>query len=245
MKRIGIHQINYFPWIGYYNKMAKSDVFVYLDEVQLSDRGLSQRSPLVNSNANVTYITVGVDKRGHREKEFKDIQLNMNTNWQETHYNFLRGNYSKHPFYKEIMGRIEGIFFEKYTYLIDVNLRSVECIKDILGIETEIVRQSDLEYDRGAKKNELMLALTRACNGDVYLSGNGARKYMQIQDFEDFGVKVQYLTFAPFEYTQYRSGEFIPGLSTLDLLFNVGVKKARDLFWENIQRNEVFEQINY
>lgn len=241
MKRIGIHQINYFPWTGYFNKMAKSDLFVYLDEVQLADRGFSQRAPMINSNGKETYLNVSVEKHGHRDKKFHEIILNNEANWQDTQYNFLKGNYSKHPYYAEVMERIEDLFTAKYERLIDINLKSIDLVREILGIRTETVMQSDLDYDRTSKKNDLMLELTKSCSGDVYLSGNGARKYMILQEFEDQGVKVQYLTFSPFSYPQYKSNDFNPGLSTLDLLFNVGLQESRDLFWENIQENEVIE----
>lgn len=240
-RRIGIHQINYFPWIGYFNKMAKSDVFIYLDEVQLSDRGLSQRTPMINVNGKGVYLNVSVEKHGHREKKFNEVLLNKEINWQIKQLDFLKGNYGKHPFYKEVMPLIEGVLTQDYSTLIEVNRSSVECLKTILGIETKTVMQSELQFNRNVFKNDLMLALTKSCGGTVYLSGNGARKYMDVQEFEDSGVKVQYLTFNPFEYTQFRTSGFIPGLSTLDLLFNVGTKKAKDLFWENIQKNEIYE----
>ncbi len=243
MKRIGIHQINYFPWIGYFNKMAKSDLFVYLDDVQLTDRGVSQRTSVLGLNGKETYLTVSVDKHGHREKPFKEILLNQNVNWQEVQINYLRGNYSKHPYYNEIMSLIEPIWSDDFKYLIDVTYKSVEIIKDVLGIETETIMQSELDYDRNARKNTLMLELTKSCSGDVYLSGNGARKYMNIQEFEDSGVKVQYLKFIPFEYPQYRANEFTSGMGILDLLFNVGISNAKNLFWKNIQNKEVFENI--
>ncbi len=240
MKRVGIHQVNYFPWIGYFNKMAKSDVFVYLDDVQLADRGLSQRTQLINSSGKETYLTVSVEKHGHRDVGFRDVRLNENADWREKQLNFARGNYSKHPFYTEVMDFVTDVLSHDDSYLIDVNMRSVECVKEILGIKTETVRQSTLGYDKQAKKGDLMLALTECCGGDVYLSGNGAKKYMNVGDFEKEGVKVQYLTFTPFEYPQYRCPVFVPGLSILDLLFNVGMDEARNLFWQNIQDNEVF-----
>ena len=188
-------------------------------------------------------MTVSVDKHGHREKKFSEIQLNRNVDWQEIQFNFLKGNYSKHPFYKEVMGVIDYFFLRDFTSLMDVTMESVKCIKDILEIKTKTIMQSEIQYDKSAKKSNLMLKLTKGCEGDTYLSGNGARKYMDICDFEDEGVKVQYLKFNPFVYPQYRSNQFVQGLSVLDLLFNVGLNEAKALFWENIQNNEQFECI--
>ena len=242
MRRIGIHQVNYFPWIGYFNKMAKSDQFVCLDEVQLTDRGYSQRCPLITRDGKETFLNISVMKKGHREKKFSEILLYEQTDWRKRGYDLLKGNYSSHPYYKTVMDLIEPVFDSKYARLIEVTYCSVSIIKDALGIETPVTMQSRLSYDRDAKKNDLMRSLTEACGGDIYLSGNGARTYMDPQDFETHGIHVQYLRFVPFSYPQYKQEKFMPGLSTLDLLFNVGIDKAKELFWGNIQNNEINEE---
>ena len=73
---------------------------------------------------------------------------------------------------------------------------------------------------------------------DIYLSGNDARKYMAKGMSENNGIKVCFQHFIPFEYSQYKMSEFIPGLSVLDILFNLGVDGARRVFWKNIQKEE-------
>lgn len=155
MKRAGIHQVNYFPWIGYFNKMAKSDVFIYLDEVQLADRGYSQRAPVVNLEGRESYLTVSVEKKGHRRKKFSEILLNQASGWKERQKNFLRGNYAKHPYYSDTMELFEWILDGKYDTLLEVTLASVEAVKTKLGIDTETILQSSLLYDRSMKKTGL------------------------------------------------------------------------------------------
>lgn len=237
-KIIGIHQINYFPWLGYFNKMAKSDLFVYLDKVQLTDRGVTVRTHIITSAGKKTFLSVGINQKGHRDKKFSEIEINEGSDWQTRQKNFIIGNYSKHPFFKDVMSIISPIFETKFQFLGEVNLLSINLIKDILGITTPVVMQSELEYPMEAKKDALMLALTRAAGGNIYLSGNGARKYMDEENTEEHGVKVCFQHFLPFEYPQYKMSEFVPGLSVLDFLFNVGLDKAKSIFWENLQKVE-------
>ena len=239
-KIIGIHQINYFPWLGYFNKMAKSDLFVYLDEVQLTDRGVTARTHIITSSGKKTYLSVGINQKGHRDKKFSEIEINEASDWQMRQKNFIFGNYSKHPFFNEVLSIISPIFESKFQFLEDVNLLSINMIRQILGITTPAVMQSSLDYSKDAKKDALMLALTRAAGGTVYLSGNGARKYMDKEKTEPDGIKVWFQTFSPFEYPQHKINVFIPGLSVLDFLFNVGLDDAKSLFWENIQKEECF-----
>ena len=238
MKIIGIHQINYFPWLGYFNKMAKSDLFVYLDEVQLTDRGVTARTHALTSAGKESFLTVGINQKGHRNKKFSEIEINCESDWQIRQRNFLSGNYGKHPFFQEVMSIIQPIFEGRFEFLREVNLLSINIIRNILGITTPTVMQSSLDYPGDARKDELMLALTKAADGDIYLSGNGARKYMEVEKFEKDGVGVFFLKFSPFVYPQRGLEEFVPGLSTLDLLFNLGLEGAKRAFWDNIQRAE-------
>lgn len=88
-----------------------------------------------------------------------------------------------------------------------------------------------------------MLELTKAVSGEVYLSGNGAKKYMDVREFEEENIKVQFQKFMPFPYPQYRQKQFVPGLSSLDMFFNIGFERTRELFWENLQNDEVMEAV--
>lgn len=244
MKKVGIHQVNYFPWSGYFNKMAKSDIFIFLDQVQLTDRGYSQRTPVISSIGQQSFLNVGVIKKGHREKEFREIMLNPESDWRERQLNFLKGNYLSHPYYKSIMDVIFPVFDDKWNTLLDVTLCSIHIIKDILEIHTPTVMQSDLLYDKEAKKSNLMLELTKSAEGDIYLSGSGAKQYMDVKEFAVHDVNVEYQTFQAFKYPQWRLNEFVPGLSILDMLFNIDIENSRDLFWTNMQNEETIEIVD-
>ncbi len=237
--RIGIHQINFFPWFGYFNKMAKSDCFIYLDKVQLADRGPSQRTYLLE-NGEKANVSVGIKRKGHRDKKFNEIEINDNSPWKEKLYQFIQNNYSDCKFYQEIKSEIDSVIDIDSNLLMDINLASIEMIKNILGINTKTIMQSSVIYDETAKKGDLMMQLTKAVGGDVYLSGIGAKDYMDLGPFSNNNIKVQYQSFNPFSYKQ-KSNTFVPGLSTLDALFNIGPKECKKIFWNNIQNTEVYE----
>lgn len=243
MKRVGIHQINYFPWSGYFNKMAKSDIFIFLDEVQLSYGSYSQRTPVMSNLGQQSFLNIGVIKKGHMEKTFREILLNPESVWREKHYNFLKGSYASCPYYKEVMDAIEPVFDTNFKTLFEVTLCGINIIRDALEIHTPTVMQSSLCYDKEAKKSSLVLELTKAVDGDTYLSGSGARQYMDLQEFADQDINVEYQRFKQFEYSQRKGDSFVAGLSVLDMLFNIGISNSKELFWENIQDEEEIEQV--
>lgn len=239
--RVGIHQINYFPWLGYFNKIAKSDTFILLDEVQLIDNNMMHRNRYLNKNGDVSYITIAFEKKGYMDKKFSEIQLKSNVKWQERQINALRDSYRLAPYRKEIIDFIAPIFTQSYEYLIDVNMSALNLILNALEIKTKIVLQSEMVYDHSLKKDDLLIALLKNVGANIYLSGNGARKYMDLEDFHKEGIAVQFQTFSPFEYKQCNSIEHISGLSIIDVLFNCGIANTRDYFWANMCEHEISE----
>lgn len=231
---VGIHQPNYFPWMGYFDKMNKSDVFILLDEVQLTDSSMTQRNRVLNCNGVPTYITVAFQKAGYMQKQLREIELNQNIDWQKRQMDFLKGTYGRTPYFKEVWELIEPIFSKKYRTLVEVNYDTICLIKDLLEIPTKLVWQSQLDYPRDAYKNDLILNLCKSVSADIYLSGTGAQKYMDLDSFTQSGIKVEFQKFTMPEYEQKYSKEFCTGLSMLDVLLNCGVEGTKHLF-QNIR----------
>lgn len=239
--KVGIHQINYFPWLGYFNKIAKSDVFILLDEVQLIDNGMMHRNRILNTNGEISYVTISFNKKDYLKRRFCDIETNSNIDWLQKQYNLISNSYRKAPFYNEIMELINPIFKKKYERIIDINLEALKLIISVLNIKTKIVFQSELAYTTNSKKDALLIELLKDLNADVYLSGTGAKKYMILEDFHKENIAVQFQTFDCPQYSQINSSTFVPGLSILDVLFNCGIDGTKKLFWDNLQMEEVDE----
>lgn len=233
---VGIHQPNYFPWMGYFDKMDKSDIFILLDEVQLTDSSMTQRNRVLNCNGVPTYITVAFQKAGYMQKQLREIELNQNIDWQKRQTDFLKGTYGRTPYFKEVWELIEPIFSKQYRTLVEVNYDTICLIKDLLEIPTKLVWQSQLDYPRDAHKNDLILNLCKSVSADIYLSGIGAQKYMDLDSFTQNGIKVEFQKFTMPEYEQKYAKEFCTGLSMLDVLLNCGVEGVKQLFQNRITR---------
>lgn len=216
-----IHQPSYFPWQGLLHKINESDLFVVMDGVQLQDRGFQHRNLFLNRFGDVHTLTIPIHKKHYRSKMIKDILL-CDTPWQKKHANFLYHNYHKHPCFEEIYPKIDPIYTKKYTYLFDVLLDSIELTLDLIGIETKIVLQSSLNYDRDAKKEHLIYELLQTTHSTHYLSGHGAKSYQTPEAFAQRGIQLGYTNYAPKPYPQHTTEKFVQGLSGLDLLMNVG-----------------------
>lgn len=227
---VGIHQPNYFPWMGYFDKMDNADVFILLDDVQLTDSSVTQRNRVLNCNGIPTYITVAFQKEGYMQKPLREIQLNQDVAWQKRQVDFLRGTYGKTPYFNEVWELIQPIFTKNYATLVEVNYATICLVKELLGITTKVVWQSEMNYSHEGHKNDLILNLCESVSADVYLSGKGAQKYMNLESFKHAGIKVEFQNFIMPEYKQMYSKYFCSGLSMLDVLLNCGIKGTKKLF---------------
>lgn len=232
--KIAIHQPHYFPWLGYLDKLSKVDYFIVLDDVQLTDSSYMYRHKLLANNGKTKFITIPFIKTDYKKKRYKDIEVNNIINWQKNHQNFIFENYKTHPNFEPVMEEIDTILNKRYKFLMDITLDTMTIFCKIFSIETKLILQSEMMYDKTLKSNDLLVNLCICLNANYYLSGNGAKKYMDISKFSEHGIDVHYQSFKQTPHYQQNSDLFVPGLSSLDMLFNLGKEKCTDILYNNM-----------
>lgn len=225
---VSIHQPSYFPWIGLLDKINKSDVYVYLDTVQLTDSGYQNRNIFLDNQFKEQLLTIPINKKNYINKKIVELELN-NKLWQKKHNKFIYFNYKKHPFFDEIYPFVNCFYNSEYNTLSDVLFESMKLIIDLIGIETTIIKASELELNQTLRKEEMLFDILSITNASIYLSGIGAKSYQKNENFEEKNIKLIYQKISPPAYSQYKNDNFIYGLSSLDMLFNIGIKQSTQL----------------
>lgn len=250
--KAAIHQPHYFPWLGYFDKIAKVDRFVFMDEVQLENRSYMLRNRFLGKDGELTYLSITASKKGYREKKYNEIRTLDNEHWQRKHLAYLRDLYSGSPFRDEILERIMPIFRKDYEFLFDVTRDSVLLCMELLGIQTKTTAQSSLDCRRDcgeeegadARRSSDVLAICRAVGATAYMTGAGASlRFLNMEQFAALNIPVVVQSYQCPRYPQMFSREFIPNISALDLLFNCGVEESRRIFWENVENRREFDGI--
>jgi len=217
---IAVHQPNYLPWVGYFHKIAQVDVFVLLDSVQYPrGRSVAKRNRIKTAQG-VQWLTVPVSlpKGAHGEATYRDVIL-RDDRWKKTHLKTLRVNYGRAPHFHPHFDRIEEILLQPRPF-VEMNVALIRYFLSQLGIDTPLYRLSELPEVTG-RKSELIVNICRHFGADVYLSGQGARKYNDEALFAANDIRLAYQEFTCPPYPQL-FGEFVPDLSIVDLLFNCG-----------------------
>lgn len=224
MTIVGIHQPMYLPYLGIFNKMKSVDVFVFLDDVEYSSGYYYNRNRIKCPNGELMLTVPVMKKNGIRLNEIKIAQ---NIRWQEKHMKSLITCYEKSDHFKDYKNFFEEVYNAKWEKLHELNMKTMLYIIEQLGIEIPIYFSSELLKDYQSSGTQRLVDICIKLDADVYLSGIGGRDYLETGLFNQNDVKIEYQNYNPREYKQLYP-PFIPYLSIIDLLFNVG-NKAKDM----------------
>lgn len=222
---VGIHQPNYLPYLGFFDKLRKSDVFVIYDDAQFNKGDFQQRNR-IRIYHGWKWLTVPVEKKHIPINQIKiknDIETG-GTTWQENHLKEIHDNYKKAPCYLNFEKGIRRIYEQDYDMLIDINMEFIKFLIKSFEIDTEIVYSSDFRFT--SKSTEKLVDLVSAIDGDIYLSGPMGKDYLDLQLFKKKSIKVVFQDFRHPVYQQQYDG-FEPNMSAIDALLNVGLKVDR------------------
>lgn len=234
-KCVSIHQPHYFPWLGYLDKIAKSDQFVVLDDVQFEKGSQMIRNRVIDQNGEIKYITISAETKGFLDKPNKEIEVKNMEVWKSRQISALSNYYNNANYKNEIINILNDYFKEDYSSLFEWTYSSIILCMKLLEIKTPIVLQSNINYDRNSKRSDLVLSICKELNASMYLSGNGASvAYLDREKFRKANIDITINNYIHPKYPQCNSSVFEPGLSVLDCFFNCGVEKTKRLFWDNI-----------
>ena len=142
--RVAIHQPHYFPWLGYFDKMAKCDKFVLLDEVQFEKNSQMIRNRVL-CDGNIKYITISANTKGFLNKPYSEILIKDKDVWSKNQLNALRNYYRKSAYFEEIYSMMEEFLNNDYQTLCEWTVNSILLVKNMLEIHTDIILQSNIK----------------------------------------------------------------------------------------------------
>jgi len=217
MTVVAIHQPQYLPWLGYFDKLDRCDVFCLLDTVQYKKNEFQNRNRIKTAEG-WQWLTVPATYRF--PQRINEVGVNQTVDWQRKHLQALKTNYSKAPFFDTYYPSFEKFYQKPYELLVDVNVASIELLVQLLDFERKLVLASSIQVETEDPTLRLV-EICRILGGDSYLSGRDGAKYMDVDMFASHQINI---FFQDFNHPQYPQcyGSFEPNMSVVDLLFNCG-----------------------
>lgn len=233
------HQTSYLPYCGLIAKIMLADVFCLFDDCQMSGDQWENRNRIKGPNGEF-WLTVPIKGREKREQKLYEIEIDNNQRWRDKHRKSIINSYQKAKYFTEYMPFFNDFYSIEWKYLTDINEYFLRWILFTLKIDVEIVRATDLNFK--GQKSDLVLDMCKKLGADIYIFGAQGENYCDKESFENAGIKPIFQHYNHPVYPQLWDKGFSPNLSVIDLLFNVGEDKAKEIIQEgNISKNKLME----
>jgi len=217
-RTVGILQPGYLPWLGFFEQLARCDVFVLYDDVQY-DKGSWRNRNRIKTPNGPQWLTVPVLLKGRHFPPVNQVRIDNHTRWAEKHLRTIRQNYHKAPFFEMYFGELEGILSRPWEKLVDLDAAVIRWLAEKLAINTPLEFSSRLGIEGDTL--ERLVKIVRHFGAARFYEGAAGRDYIDASVFASAGVEVVYQDYAHPAYPQIY-GDFVSHLSTIDLLLNCG-----------------------
>ena len=218
---VGIMQPNYLPWLGYFDMVACSHLFVLYDSVQYDKHGWRNRNRVL-ARPEPLWITAPVLSTGHHLQSVKETRL-ADRPWQQRHLKTIKQIYAKAPYFDWLYPELEAYLMRrKYEWLVDLNLEGHQMFTRLLGIDTPIKFSSELDLDVMAlERTARLVTICSMVGATRYISASASRAYMIESLWTEAQIELRYQDYQHPVYAQ-PGGDFVSHLSVVDALMFEG-----------------------
>lgn len=222
-----ILQPSYIPWRGFFHQIARADLFIFYDDAKYDKNGWRNRNR-IKTPQGVQWLTIPVYTQGVETNHTPicEIRPVWTKPWNQHHWSTIRQSYRKAPYFDRYAPALEEFYSYRPEFLADFTIDLTVALARALGIEhTRFLRSSELSGVQGVKTTRLIDILTRV-GATHYISGPSAKDYIEMRQFEEAGITLEYMTYDYPPYPQLYP-PYDPQVSILDLLFMTGPDALR------------------
>ena len=222
---LSTNQPYFAPYPGFFQKMLRSDIMVILDDVQFPRGTTWITRNRIKNDQGCLWMTIPVWKKGLGFQKISEVRICHEGRWQSKHLGSIRSAYRNAPYLQNHDSWLQSFFSRETEKIVPLDLEIIRYLKDYLEIDTQLVLMSELGITGSGES--LLVDVCGRLGASAYLLPTSAKKYLNQDSFERAGIQTLYFRPVSKVYPQLW-GDFLPDLSTLDIIFNCGTK-ARDL----------------
>lgn len=234
--KVVISQPMYFPWVGMLEQINLCDAYVSYDDVQFSKGSFTNRVQIKTDSSNgFNWLTVPL-KNLKLGILINELEIDNQKNWQNQHLEMLKQAYKNAPYVKEMLGLVITLFDMPFTTISEVSMKSMELSINYFDLAKDKSFYTASTLGIGGNSSERVYQIVKYLNGTHYITGHGAKNYLDHSLFENNGIRVEYMNYLRLPYPQQFSA-FNPHVSILDLIANTGKQgkeyiKSSTIYWK-------------
>jgi hypothetical protein len=238
--KVVISQPMFFPWIGMFEQIRLADIYVHYDDVQFSKGSFVNRVQ-IKTTQGVKWLTVPLQNVSLGQA-IDEVRVNSSMHWQSQHLDILKKAYASAPYRKQMLALVESVYNHPAETIGALSRISIDVCCNYYGLSTGRHFVDVRELAIGGSSSQRVLDIVKALGGKQYITGLGARNYLDHQLFENAGICVEYMSYEKTPYPQLH-GKFTPYVSILDLIANAGEEggeyiRSQSTYWKDYLNNE-------
>ncbi len=230
---VTIHQPDFMPWLGFFKKIDRADIWIVLDHTTNNPRDAAfwGRRVKILIGGEGKWLSLPLQKP--KDKGIIGVRIDeMKYNLTEAKlfrkaFSSVENSYRRAPYYDEIIPLVHAHLSSQEPSMLIRNMSFIETVMGHLEINTKVVKSSEFKCTQSS--TGMLVELLKGTGGTTYLCGDGASGYQDDALFEENGIGLRYNNFQHPVYPQYGASEFVPGLSIVDALMNVGFDGVKQL----------------
>jgi hypothetical protein len=219
MKNLAIMQPYFFPFIGYWQLIHAVDRFVIYDDVNYIKGGWINRNRIL-INGKPAHITVPL----HQSSSYKricDIVLQASPIWRDKMVKAVEMTYRQSPFFAEVFPVVEKLIRHEVDNMSDYLAYQLQTLATFMNIKAEFVVTSRCYENSDLSGQERILDICLQEGATTYINPQGGQSLYNVEAFRNVAIDLRFIIMHPLPYKQ-RSGGFIPYLSIIDALMEIG-----------------------
>lgn len=218
---VAAHQVDHLSWLGYFARLSRVDVLVDLDCVQYNHGRFQNRNRVVSPDGRVLWLTVPVAGGKRRVQRMADARI-ASEPWRRSYLETVRHAYHRHPYFDAVYLELAEIVSAPWEHLVELNRALRALLSRWLEITTPILSQSALGLEATGGE-ALLVGAVEAARGEAFLSGPTGSSFVDPTPFDKAGIELSFDgVFRSQPYPQFSQARFVPDLSALDLVMNLG-----------------------
>jgi hypothetical protein len=226
--RIGALQPGYLPWLGFFDQIARCDLFILFDDLPYAKNSWRNRNRIKTPRGPL-WLTVPIVNEGLSRKTIREVEIREHDDWRRRHWQAIQRNYARAPCYATYAGFFEGLYSRPWRLLVDLDLAIIFHLLQVLEIRTKVILSSEEGLERAflesrggvTEPNERIAFLCERLGADRFLEGSLGRTFLRPPEIARRGITLELHDYGHPRYRQL-FGDFVPHLSVIDLLMNHG-----------------------
>lgn len=224
---IAIHQPDYFPYLPSFYLIYLVSDYIFLDDAQYTTSGMNNYNRIKTPQGE---CRIKIPVEYHLGDAINEVRTKDELGWRYKHVKIIEMNYKKASYFNDYFPLLRDLICSDYTSLAERNIDICVQIANRFGIGCKFHKSSELEIY--SKKEERVIEICQFFNKKTYISGHGSRAYINKDNFDSAGLKLEYNCYQAFEYPQ-QWGCFLPNLSIIDYILNCGFD------WDRVMKGQM------